>query len=302
MLRIINLIVIVGLLTFSCESQTSEKNGNDAANQYFQLMPEKFIEQFPGQLSENSGLIQYNNLLWTFNDSGGKNSIYGCDKSGEIKIEVELDNAENRDWEDIAQDDEFIYVGDFGNNNGVRKDLSVYKIDKSTITDESLQTIDAQIIRFAFSDQQQFTFSSRTTRFDCESIANLNNRLYVFTKNWKDETTTVYHLPKQPGEYIIEPVDSFQVNGLITGADFSPDFSTLALVGYHDYKPLVWLFKRVSEEKLFGNKNVFIAMDSLVGAQTEGIYFLGKDTLLISCESTFNYPAQVFMVDLKTLK
>lgn len=299
-MKTILLIILNCLLIFSCESQNPEELNNGITSE-IELVPENFIDKLPLQLAENSGLIYYKNLFWSFNDSGGENEIYGFNRAGEIIIEIQLNNAENIDWEDIAQDEEFIYVGDFGNNSGARKDLKVYKINKSDITAESQQAVQAEIIRFSFSNQNQFSFSPQTTPFDCESLTIIDQKIYLFTKNWENETTTVYNLPKTAGEYVIEPLDSFEVKGLITGADYNPEYSILALAGYHDFKPLVRLFKDVSKENLFGQENVFISLDSIAGAQTEGICFLGKDTLLISCESTFIFPAQVFMIDLKTL-
>jgi hypothetical protein len=294
------LIILISSLIISCDNHNQEEQ-NGKIELEIELVPDSFISGLPGQLAENSGLIYFNNLLWSFNDSGGENVIYGFNRSGELIIEVLLDNAENNDWEDIAQDEEFIYVGDFGNNSGSRKDLKVYKISKSDITDESQQTVQAEIIGFSFSDQDQFSFLPQSTPYDCESVTIIEKEIYLFTKNWKDETTTVYNLPKTAGEYAIVPRDSFETKGLITGADFNPETSTLVLVGYHDYKPLLWLFENVSKENFFDRDNVLITMNSLIGAQTEGVCFLGSDTLLISCENTFNYQAQVFMVDLKKL-
>jgi len=300
-MEILKLIILIFFLLFSCENKDQEELNTDD-KRTIEIIPQKFIDQLPGKLSENSGLIIYKDLFWSFNDSGGENILFGFTRSGEITIQIQLENAENNDWEDIAQDDEFIYIGDFGNNNGARKDLKVLKISKSEITTESYQTIEPEIINFSFSDQKLFSFSPYSTPFDCESLTNIDGELYLFSKRWNDETTTVYNLLKTAGDYSITPVDSFQVEGLITGADFNPESSILALSGYHDFRPLLWLFYDVSKENLFGRESLLIKMDAIAGAQTEGICFLEKDTLLISCESTFNYPAQIFFIDLKTLE
>ena len=62
-------------------------------------------------------------LFWGFNDSGGKNILYAFDRSGKIKMEIEIVNAGNDDWESITQDAKHIYIGDFGNNNGNRNNF-----------------------------------------------------------------------------------------------------------------------------------------------------------------------------------
>ena len=301
-MEISKLMMLIFFLLFSCENKNQEELNTDDDKRIIEITPKNFIDQLPVKLSENSGLIFYKDLFWSFNDSGGENVLFGFNGSGKIAIQIQLKNSENNDWEDIAQDKEFIYIGDFGNNNGARKNLNVLKISKSEITSESNQAIESEIIRFSFSDQQKFGFPPYSTPFDCEAITDIDGELNLFSKRWNDETTTVYRLPKTAGDYSLSPVDSFQVEGLITGADFNPESSILALSGYQDFKPILWLFYDVSKENIFGRKSFLIKMDSIAGAQTEGICFWGKDTLLISCESTFNYPAQVFFIDLKKLE
>lgn len=300
---VISLLVL--LLFCNCKPGTEKGDKNpveDIKSSSLQLNPGDYIPALPRELSENSGLLIYDNLLWTFNDSGGHNMIYGFNSSGEIVKRVKIGNAGNRDWEDIAQDKDYIYIGDFGNNNGTRKDLVVYKIRKNEIGAGTAVEADAERIEFRFANQQDFHSLPHSSAFDCEALAERNGILYIFTKDWKHEATTVYQLPKEEGEHALQPVDSFQVKGLITGADFSPDKSKLALLGYSSFKPLVRLFSGISDENVFGNESTFIAMDSIAGAQTEGICFLNNDTLLVSCESTNQFPEQVFMIDLKNLK
>ncbi len=90
------------------------------------------VGTLPEQIAETSGLIYYNGRLITHNDSGGNPELYELDPEtlGITRV-VQITNAENRDWEDIAQDEQFIYIGDFGNNSGSRQDLVVYKVPKS---------------------------------------------------------------------------------------------------------------------------------------------------------------------------
>ncbi len=91
----------------------------------------------PDKVDETSGLIYLNGYVWTFNDSGGEPEIYKIDnESGKIIQTVRITNGENFDWEDITRDESFIYIGDFGNNWGTRKDLKIYKIAINDIIDE----------------------------------------------------------------------------------------------------------------------------------------------------------------------
>ena len=78
-------------------------------------------------VSESSGLLFLNDKLITHNDSGGSNNLYEVDTlDGSISKTIKIKNSTNKDWEDIAVDSKYIYIGDFGNNNGNRKDLLIY--------------------------------------------------------------------------------------------------------------------------------------------------------------------------------
>ncbi len=265
------------------------------------MIPEPFIPKLPDVLVESSALIYYNGLLWTLNDSGGENKIYGFDFSGNIQKEIKVKNAENDDWEEMAQDDKNIFIGDFGNNNGTRKNLRIYKIKKKDL-DAKDSEVKAEVIEFAYANQKNFHFTMHDTPFDCEAMIELNDKLYLFSKDWEKQTTTVYKIPKKEGKYKLVPEETFNVNGLVTGADFSPDKKSLALVGYRDFVPFIWLFSDFKDDHFFSGKKSFILMDSIAEAQTEGICFLNNNILLISCEQTSSFPQQVFLFNTKAMK
>jgi hypothetical protein len=161
--------------------------------------------------------------------------------------------------------------------------------------------VSADIINFSYKNQTVFNFRPFGTDFDCEALVENNNKLFVFTKNWINETTAVYEMPTIEGKYNLIPIDSFNVEGLVTGADISPDKSKLALAGYQNFKPVVRLFTKIDGNNFFNGEKYFIGMDSITGAQTEGICFLGNDTLLISCERTGEFAQQVFYIDLNEI-
>ena len=86
----------------------------------------------PKKLKEVSGIVyaEKDDLFWTLEDKGNANKIYGLNaKNGAIEKTVTIENAINTDWEDITKDAVGnLYIGDFGNNDNVRKDLCIYKI------------------------------------------------------------------------------------------------------------------------------------------------------------------------------
>lgn len=299
------LITLSVLLIFvSCKNpqkRTAQLLDTEKEKSLISINPKSFINNLPDILDENSGIIIFENLIWTFNDSGGENKIFGVDFTGKIQKEIEIEDSKNVDWEDIAQDKEHIYIGDFGNNNGTRKDKRIYQIKKKKITKEKNQKIKSQKIKFVFSNQENFSFQQRSTPFDCEALIEFNNQLYLFTKNWENQKTVVYKLPPKNGDYNISPVDSFDVAALITGADISPNKKTIALIGYKSYKPILWLFSDFPDDKFFEGKKSYYELDAIVDAQTEGICFLGNDSLLVSCEQTSAFNQQVFVIGIYEL-
>lgn len=282
------IILIVFPFIWSCDQNQVKQKASEKS------IITTYLPSIDSTLMENSGILFWNKKIWTINDSGGKNEIYALDpKTGKIKITLQVENSLNTDWEDIAQDENSIYIAEFGNNLGNRKDLQVLKIAKNEINKEPFQKLKAEKINFQYSDQTCFANGYKSHEYDCEALCSFNDQLYLFTKDWVKNQTKVYALPKKSGMYIVSPIDSFNVNGLITGADIKSN-GTLALIGYRDYKSLVWVFKK-TDKSLFGSPQ-FIGLDSLRNAQTEGICFTPKGDLLISCERTANFTEQIWCI------
>jgi len=184
----------------------------------FQNIPEKICD-LSKKVNETSGIIYFDEALWTFNDSGGKPEIYRIDaKSGKVNRTVVIGNAKNNDWEDITMDDEYIYIGELGNNWGNRKGLVIYKISQKDIISGKSE-VEAELIQFSYTDQISFEIRNRKHNFDCESVISYEDSLILFSKNWEDHNTRMYKLPKKAGTYELSPLDSFSAGGLITGAD-----------------------------------------------------------------------------------
>jgi len=259
------------------------------------FVPEAF--QLSNQLKETSGLIHFDNGFWTFNDSGGKPEVYKVRSSdGRIIRTVVLDNANNVDWEDISQDDEHIYIGDFGNNWGNRKDLLIYKIRKRSIMAGEKVTIEAEIINFSYKDQHSFQNKNRSNNYDCESLICYNDHLILFSKNWVNGKTRMYKIPKNPGKYTAEPVAEFDVKGLVTGADYNPRNNELVLIGYTDRVPFIYHFYRFNGDDFNAGFTSRINFPAMVNIQTEGICLMEEKRLAISAEKTKQYKQAVYII------
>lgn len=190
----------------------------------------KSTAKLSDSLIRTSGLIAFDNLLWTHNDHFDS-TFYGLDLKGEIKKKINIPKLKTNDWEEISQDSSFIYIGDFGNNNlGNRKDLRILRIAK-----ESFYTSNPVIDTIAFSYPNQTDFSikkANTTDFDCEAFLVLENDIYLFSKQWTTEKTTIYTLPKRSGNYVAKLKKTIDVDGLVTGASLLPSKKGVVLCGY----------------------------------------------------------------------
>lgn len=263
----------------------------------FPEIPQKVCD-LSKKINETSGIIYYNNFVWTFNDSGGEAEIYKIDSvTGEIVQTVRLNNAKNTDWEDIAHDEEFIYIGDFGNNRGTRKDLRIYKVRKTLIDDNKLVKVPSEVTAFSYNDQASFTENNRSNNYDCESLVSYGDSLIIFSKNWVDGKTRMYKMPKLAGRYQLDPISSFEINGLATGADFNAEKNALILIGYNDKKPFLCYFKDFDGRQL-GNHQVYkIKLSKMQGAQTEGVCWKTDDLILFSTEQTRVYMQAVYSLN-----
>jgi len=235
-------------------------------------------------LNETSGLLYDKGYIWTHNDGGGEAALYKIDpQNGKIVQKVSISNAKNVDWEELAQDEHFIYIGDFGNNYGMRKDLTIYKIKRADI-DEKTRKVQAQIITFVYPEQVNFQ-GSNTHNFDCEGFFVWKNELHLFTKNRGDGKTQHYTLSTIEGNHKANLKSTFNTKGQITAADISPDGKTIVLTGYTPRKLFMWICKDYKKTQFFSGKNRRIRMGRFVlRGQMEGVCFSGKDEGYISAE------------------
>jgi len=214
-----------------------------------------FSSELDSCIRETSGLTQWNNQFWTHNDNSDT-AIYSINPStGAILQRIPIPNIANIDWEEISQDENYFYIGDFGNNaTGNRTDLKILRVYKPSLSDIYPQV---ESISFSYSNQTDFSNQgANNTNFDCEAFIVGEDSLFLFTKRWIDLSTSVFSIPKLPGDYIATPIDSFSVNGLITGATLIGSKNLVILSGYSkQLAPFIYLLYDFRPNRFFsGNK------------------------------------------------
>lgn len=260
-----------------------------------------FAFKLPDEVHETSGLLFFDTRLWTFNDSGGAPVLYAIDRTnGTVTQRVVLTNVRNHDWEDIARDGTYLYVGDFGNNQGIRTNLAVYKVPLAALSKKGDTEVEAEIIRFRYPDQVSFA-RSNSHNFDCEAMVAAGDFLYLFSKNRGDDRTNLYRIPKKPGHWIAELQGNFNSGGLVTGADYHEEYNELILTGYirvrNEFLPFMWLFFNFKGHDFLNGNKRRIELVNLKASQVEGVtYTTGRDVLL-SAEARASVKARIYKIN-----
>ncbi|GAA3928852.1 hypothetical protein GCM10022406_13020 [Hymenobacter algoricola] len=231
---------------------------------------------------ESSGLARANTAgtFYTFADAGNEPILYKVDMTGRLLERSQLPFS-NVDWESIAQDDKgTLFITDAGNNNSSRRDLAVYRLNPGTS--------ETTKIKFAYADQKAFPPGKKDRNFDCEASLWHAGKLYLFTKDRAQQTTSkVYTMPDQPGQQTARLLTSLSIPGEVTDANLSPDGKRLALLGREE---LFILEGSDLASALKATPRHF----SLKGAgQTEGLVFFDDQTLMISTEEGTLYQYKI---------
>lgn len=91
------------------------------------------------RITEASGLAlsgRHEGVLWMHNDSGGEARLFGVGFDGGTVAVASFTDATNVDWEAMARGpDGTLWVGDIGDNDYAREDVSVYRISEPELGD-----------------------------------------------------------------------------------------------------------------------------------------------------------------------
>jgi len=280
----------VGLILFGCSNKEIDSAEIDSAEIVSKIVLPKII-------NETSGLEFYNNNFITHNDSGGEPSLYVFNEMGEVIETIGLDKnpdfeIENNDWEDITNDNEYLFVADTGNNFGNRDNLNIIRVSKGTDL-----MVDG-IIEISYSDQESF-FPRPKHKYDAEAIIVIEDKIALFSKDRENLNTDLYLVNKnQNGSQILTSEVSYDVNTLITGGDYDEDRNLLALVSYNSNgNQYLLLFKNFKLNDLENNtfKKFKIPLEQ---AQIEAVKIIDEKTFWVTSEdegigSPFMYKIEI---------
>ena len=203
-------------------------------------------------ITESSGLVASRTTpgaYWTHNDDGP--FIYAFNSRGAPLGVFHVTGAQARDWEDISigpgpeGGKSYLYIGDIGDNNGIRSEIVVYRVPEPVLTPETVKltkarpgtTGSAEAIRLRYPDG----------KFDAEALLvnPANGNIYIVNKV-PLVNPVVYEAaaPFTPGKLItMRRIGEIRVpslfGGVITGGSVSPDGRRVALCDYFQGYELV---------------------------------------------------------------
>ncbi|MCK5833433.1 hypothetical protein KAH81_07170 [bacterium] len=270
-MRILNSLLFLAVTATLCLAQT---------------LSMRIICSIPSHIDESSGIeVLGRNRILSFNDSGGEAEIFIFDTLGTDLGTFVIDGATNIDWEDITRDDEFIFIGDCGNNSNTRTDLCIYK---TNIPDSLCSAnLSCSSIDYYYPDQTAFPPPDSEKNFDCEALVSHGDSLFLFTKNYSSPFTGYtkrYAIPKTPGSFSATLVDSYYTGvpiasgGQLTAADISPSGDKLVLLAYR----YLWIFRDFSGSDFFLCDTFAFTLPTL--SQIEAVCFVSDSELYLTDE------------------
>jgi hypothetical protein len=257
------------------------------------------VAALPGELREISGLTHAGARWWGHNDSGFEADFFSINpETGGFLQKITLESAQNRDWEDIASAGQVLCIGDFGNNSNDRQNLGIYFVPLAAIGGSDAETVpesEWSFQPFSYADQSDFSPQpADSSVFDCEAMVVFEGKIHLFTKSRRHYNTA--HYVVDASNNLAEKIETFDSDGLVTGAALSPDGQLLALVGY-DLRPfvptvfcwLLWDWPAGTDGFFAGNKRRIELGTALQIGQVESIAFATDRAGYLSNErTTFN--------------
>ena len=141
------------------------------------------------ELTELSGMAasrRYPGLLWLVNDRSGSQTVYAIDSQAQLVTEVILTDMSSLDWEDLAVGpgpqaaSTYVYVGDIGDNDGIRSNIVVYRFAEPVLDDSSPE--EPVLLEAGDYDALVFLYPDGPRDAECLMVDPWNGDLYVISK------------------------------------------------------------------------------------------------------------------------
>jgi DNA-binding beta-propeller fold protein YncE len=299
------LIVVLGLLVAPWLERRQIRRALAAHMEQGTRYAARMLERLgtlPPELNESSGLAisrSQPGVLWSHNDSGDAPTIYAIDESGRLLATVPIAAADARDWEDMssgpcpasvtaAASESCLYLADIGDNEGVRKSVTVYVVVEPIL--------DRTVVKQPAARAQSFHYRYPAGPDDSEAITVLPDGDVTIVTKGRTGAIEFMRLSRESvaraitsGEVLtaenagntgIKPGN--RIGRLVTGVAVSPNGKTLAVRTYNE----VFFYSPVPEGHAGRWRD--LGRPCFLGSaepQGEAIAFLDDETMLLTSET-----------------
>jgi hypothetical protein len=192
----------------------------------------------PAPISEASGLVESREspgTFWTHNDSGGAAALYALDESAALLATQPVSGVANNDWEDVAigpasePGRSALYVGEIGDNIGVRGQVRVYRIPEPDLAGTAHGSVLAAVVP----ETTALVYPDGARDAEALVVDPESGAIFVITK---PEPVSRVYLVRNPvfgtgTETVLEFLGEMDVGGVVA-ADACPDGETVLVKTY----------------------------------------------------------------------
>ena len=193
-------------------------------------------------ITESSGLSasECQDVLWTHNDAGNGPLVYAMDLKGKHLGVWRVTGASSVDWESIATYKDAsgncqLLIGDIGDNDLTRPEVSIYRIPEPTINTDTAAATSAKPLTTAGADVMRIKYADGSQNAETLLVRPKTGDVYIVTKA-KQGPAAVHRVKPSFGNAapaVTERVATVSLptkpEGLITGGSLSPDGNRVML-------------------------------------------------------------------------
>lgn len=258
-------ILFTFIFTPGCQQEFLE---NSLPAEEFKVAPVSTVIT-PGIVDEASGIADsksHSGALWIHEDSGNPPQLTLLSHSGNLIKRLPLDNAVNRDWEDMTLSTgpnvgtDYVYIADIGDNVQQYTDYWIYRFPEPVAGETKISTYDK--INFRYPDGSH----------DAEALLvdAAKKDIYIITK--RDAKAGIYKIayPQDLSGYNTATYEGSLDYSGVTSAALSADGSEILVKTYTN----IYLYKKNGNEPLYATlKRQPIIVPYAMEPQGEAICF-----------------------------
>jgi hypothetical protein len=287
-------LLVPGLLTGCGDDPPADPGSTDTTKVPVDTLVEYLSPDTLGiiadeRLTELSGIAPSrlrDNLFWMHNDSGDEPRLFAVNSVGRTLAVCSVGNATHEDWEDMAsvllQGTSWLYIGDFGDNDGNRSSVQVYRLQEPEVDT-------SWVNRSVQAEAERATLSYEDGPRDCEALMvdPVSGDMYLVEKT-DSRAAGIYHAswPGDGGQTVLRRVAmlsmpfSFSFFRRVTAADLSADGRSAVFRSYGGIVEHYAVSGRTPDELMAADSSATIYSPAL--PQAEAVCYLRNGRAIVT--------------------